>query len=417
METRSRLTDLTKAPAIYHRAKDPSTSKWLNPKRIEEGRGLRTSDLKPPFSIRPVIDGKQVWHPLTAQSFTEAKAEAIAFYTKLAAHERGAAIQEIDDANRTSLHAAVEDYLSHKEHEAGRRPGSIKAYRTALNEFAEKAGVRYIDEVTERVLGRYLRFMREPVPEKRTGYAPKTIAVRMTIIFSLLKKHDIKARVELPSVPKKLVQIFSATEIKKLFDAMDNEEKFRYGFFLATACREQEVMYATWDDIDWDKKEYRVTAKPEVGFEPKSHEERSVPLDDDMLRELREHSKNPAHPRWIFINGDNNPESHFLDKFKRIALKAGVNCGYCVTSRSEGHYEKKNVEVTCKTRPVCEKMYLHRFRKTKATLWHEAGVPVRTIQHWLGHSSLEITQLYLGVTDSSKLRDQINAARRKAYGD
>lgn len=367
--------------------------------------------------MRPVINGRQSWHRLVAQTFAEAKAEAHKFHIKLQAHEEGAAIPEIDDANRTTLRSAVEDYLSHKEHEAGRRPGSIKAYRTALNEFADKAGVRYIDEVTESVLRRYLRFMREPVKDQRNGYAPKTISVRMTIIFSLLKKHDIKARVDLPSVPKKLVQKFSPAEIKKLFAAMDDEEKFRYGFFLDTACREQEVMYASWDDIDWDKKEYMVTAKPDVGFEPKSHEERRVPLSDDMIRQLKEHAKNPAHPRWIFINGDNNPESHFLDKFKRIALKAGVNCGNCVTSRSEGRYEKKNVEVSCKTRPVCEKMYLHRFRKTRATVWHECGIPVRTIQAWLGHSSLEITQLYLGVTDSSELRDQINRAQRKAYGD
>jgi integrase/recombinase XerD len=417
METRSRLTDLTKAPAIYHRAKDRNTSKWLNPKRIEEGRGLRTSDLKPPFSIRPVIDGKQVWWPLAAQSFTEAKAEAIAFYTKLAAHERGAAIQEVDDANRITIQAAVADYLDHKQNEVGRRPGTISVYRSALLEFADNTKVRYIDEVTEPILRRYLRFMKDPVDGKRRGYSSKTISTRMTVIFSLLKKHKIDARVDLPSVPKKLVQKFSQAEIKKLFAAMTEKEKFRYGFFLDTGCREQEVMFATWGDIDWDKKEYMVTAKPEAGFEVKSHEERRVPLSDDMIRQLRKHSENPAHPRWVFINGDSNPESHFLDKFKRIALKAGVNCGHCVTTRSQGHYEKKNVEVTCKTHPVCEKMYLHRFRKTRATVWSECGINVRTIQQWLGHSSLEITQLYLGVTDSSELREQINRAQRKAYGD
>jgi integrase/recombinase XerD len=404
-------------PTVYIRPKD-SQGKWLNPKKIEEGRGKQTSDLKPPFYIRPMVDGRQKLILLEdAQTFAEARSAATAFYTKLKAHNAGAVIAEIDDASRTTIRAAIADYLENKEHELGRRPGSIKAYRTALNEFAEKAGVRFIEEVTEAVLRRYLRFMREPVPEQRKGYAPKTISVRMTIIFSLLKKHDVKARVDLPFVPTNTAQPFSPTEIKKLFKVMNEEENFRYSFFLDTGCREQEVQYATWDDIDWDKKEYHVTAKPEVGFEPKSHEDRRVPLSDMMIEKLKTHYEKPAHPRWIFINGDNIPESHFLDKFKRIALKAGVNCGHCVTSRSEGHYEKKNVEVTCKTRPVCEKMYLHRFRKTCATRWHEAGVPVRTIQKWLGHSSLEITQIYLGETDSSQLRDEINAAQRKAYGD
>jgi integrase len=78
---------------------------------------------------------------------------------------------------------------------------------------------------------------------------------------------------------------------------------------------------------------------------------------------------------------------------------------------TEVRYEKrKKVEVSCKDRPVCEHFYLHRFRKTCATRWHEAGIPIRTIQNWLGHKSLETTMIYLGVTDSEKLRSNINAA-------
>jgi integrase/recombinase XerD len=403
------------APTIYFRPRDAQGNQ-LNPKKIIEGRGQRTSDLKPPFAIRPVIDGRQVWRKLTAETFTDAKAEAISFYTKLAAHDQGATITEVDDANRTTILAAVADYLDHKENEVGRRPGTINVYRSALNEFADNAKVRYIDEVSEPILRRYLRFMKDPVEGKRRGYSSKTISTRMTVIFSLLKKHKIDARVDLPSVPKKLVQKFSQAEIKKLFGGMDEEERFRYGFFLDTGCREQEVMFATWSDIDWDKKEYMVTAKPEVGFEVKSHEERRIPLSDDMIKQLKKHSENPVHPRWIFINGDNNPESHFLDKLKRIALKAGVNCGHCVASRNQGK-DKNPIQVTCKTHPICEKVYLHRLRKTRATIWHECGIPVRTIQAWLGHSSLEITQLYIGVTDSAELRDKINQAQRKAYGD
>jgi site-specific recombinase XerD len=43
----------------------------------------------------------------------------------------------------------------------------------------------------------------------------------------------------------------------------------------------------------------------------------------------------------------------------------------------------------------------------------EHGVPIRTLQFYLGHKNLETTMLYLGVTDSSKLRGNINAA----FGD
>jgi site-specific recombinase XerD len=45
-----------------------------------------------------------------------------------------------------------------------------------------------------------------------------------------------------------------------------------------------------------------------------------------------------------------------------------------------------------------------------ATRWIEAGISVRSVQHFLGHKSLETTQLYLGVTDTADLREKINAA-------
>jgi len=91
-----------------------------------------------------------------------------------------------------------------------------------------------------------------------------------------------------------------------------------------------------------------------------------------------------------------------------------LNCGQCKTSVTLGKYDRKRqTEVTCKTQPVCEHIYLHRFRKTCATRWQEHGIPLRTIQVWLGHKHLETTQGYLGVTDISKLRGQIDAA----FGD
>ena len=73
----------------------------------------------------------------------------------------------------------------------------------------------------------------------------------------------------------------------------------------------------------------------------------------------------------------------------------------------------KEREVTCKTHAICEKFYLHRLRKTCATRWCNNGVSVRTIQAWLGHKSLETTQLYLGVQNSDKLQPNVD----RAFGD
>jgi len=81
------------------------------------------------------------------------------------------------------------------------------------------------------------------------------------------------------------------------------------------------------------------------------------------------------------------------------------------TMISEGRHQKKQVEASCLTRPVCKEHYLHRLRKTTATFWHEKNIPLRTIQVWLGHKSLTTTQKYLGVKDSAELQNQINEAK------
>lgn len=250
---------------------------------------------------------------------------------------------------------------------------------------------------TSDTLDRVLRGM------ESEGYSKKTIHTRMGIVFSLLKRFRSETGVEyaseLVSVAKPVSsrpKAYTNEDIDKLWAHMDAAEDFRYLFFLTTGCREQEVMYATWDDIDCDNQTYRVTGdgKEDVNFVPKSHEERLAPLSKELC-ELLEKRKKASTDRWIFPNADGNPEGHFLRKFKAIAKTAELNCGRCKTTMNTGRYQKTATDVTCKTHPVCEKHYLHRLRKTAATRWLRAGFDLETIRVWLGHKSLAVTQLYL----------------------
>jgi integrase len=171
------------------------------------------------------------------------------------------------------------------------------------------------------------------------------------------------------------------------------------------------VTFASWADINFDNKTYTIRSKADVGFTVKNHESRTIPIPDNLVSLLKTRRKKNPSARWIFVNEAGVPDNHFLRKLKRIALRAGVNCGQCRTKITKGRYSnKKEVEVTCATDPVCEHIYLHRFRKTCATRWAEAGIPVRTIQHYLGHKDLNTTAIYLGVSDSDKMRDKINQA-------
>ena len=192
---------------------------------------------------------------------------------------------------------------------------------------------------------------------------------------------------------------------------MTPEEIIRYKFFLGTACRDKEVTYASWQDIDFARGIYHIRRKPDVGFTPKKHESRDVKMPTDLVEALRERKKSAPHTRWIFVNQEGAPDNHFLRKFKRIALRAGANCGNCKAPWTAGRYHTtRKIETTCKVHPVCQHHYLHRLRKTCASSWEAKGVPVRTIQFMLGHKSLETTQKYLGITNLDSLTAKIDAA-------
>jgi integrase len=379
---------------VYCRLKIEGTG-WRY-RRLTVGR--RPEEAKNgPYFIR-VRDGagKYQWvkHDTEQAAAKAAKAASVARQ----AQELGLTVDDLTNeanTNRISVRTAVENYL--QDHRFG-RPRSIAAYENAFDQLLENLprGVRFIDQLaTPRALSSYVEFLREQ------DYSNKTIKIRMGFVFSLLKANGVEKPsklIKLPKVQRTRTKAYNPDELSKLFAAMTPEEYLRYLFFVRTGCREQEVQYATWKDLDLKSLRFTVSGegKSDVGFLPKNHEERQVPLTTELGALLADHKKNAVSDRWVFTNEDEKPEGHFLRKFKAIAKRAGLNCGQCKVAIREGRYDNRHeVEVTCETRAVCEEHYLHRLRKTAATNWLRSGFDLMKIKNWLGHKSLEVTQIYL----------------------
>jgi integrase len=394
--------------AIYQRPKValPNGRTAYRYKAIQTGRGIRTGDLTGPFYILRFKN----WVKLDAEKFAAAEQEAALKFAALDAADKGLTVEEaenIDFRSRVTVKTAIAQYLDLKKSKARK---TVTAYRTALNQFADvlaDLNVRFLDGITVDVLRHYKTEL-----EKR-DYSTKTIDTRVNYACQLLKKFGVKARIpsdEMPEVEVETPEEFSDETVKVLLSASTDEERVAFRFFLGSGCREQEVTFAAWSDLDLHKGTYVVRKKSDVGFFPKTHESRTVKLPSSLIAELKARQKSTDGVRWVFPSKHGKPEGHFLRKLKKVALSAGLNCGHCrVTLKLNG----KAKEVTCKTHPVCEKFYLHRLRKTCATRWSNNGVSVRTIQAWLGHKSLETTQLYLGVQNSDKMQPNVD----RAFGD
>jgi integrase len=118
----------------------------------------------------------------------------------------------------------------------------------------------------------------------------------MGFVFSLLKANGVDRSsrlVKLPEVQRTKAKAYNADELAKLFAANAREGYLRYLFFLRAGCREQEIQFATWRDIDLKNLRYTVTGegKADVAFVPKNHEERSVRLTTELGSLLAEHKK------------------------------------------------------------------------------------------------------------------------------
>ena len=198
--------------------KRPNTQVWRY-RAIEEARGVKTSSLKPPFFIRPTLaDKTQPWVRLDAQTFEQAKLERDK-------RENGAELAAENADGRTTIAAAIEDYLDSKKR---KNDSTVKNYTHILNECLEQLApsIKFIDQVDRKVLNGHITYL-----EREKAAEPKTIQNKMGVIFQMLKAAGVPASpkiIELPTVEEEIAEPYTKADLKKLFGVMADEEMVRY---------------------------------------------------------------------------------------------------------------------------------------------------------------------------------------------
>jgi integrase/recombinase XerD len=141
-------------------------------------------------------------------------------------------------------------------------------------------------------------------------------------------------------------------------------------------------MHCSWDDITLPRGTVTVRYKPEYGFSPKNYKEREIPIPAKLVKELKAlEATSDKTCGLVYPTAGGRPKLNFLDCLKAVAERAKLNK---------------------------EDFWLHKFRATLATwsLW--AGVGLRTVQPWLGHSDMESTMRHLKPSRSQQMREKVN---------
>lgn len=265
--------------------------------------------------------------------------------------------------NNQPLQALVDKYLS--QIETLKKPNTHRKYEAVLNRFARHFEGRTLDQVSIEDLNDYIIHLK-----KDCGMTANTVLHNVIIIAQFFKRHGrggITRELQLPERMTTLPREYREQELQSFFAACTDSERALFLTFLLTGFREQEVMYLSWSDIKSDLRTVRVTAKAELGFYPKRWEEREVPIPAHLADLLQKRPRREQSP-FAFPSPTGNREQHMLDRCKLIAKRAGLDP---------------------------KKFDLKTFRSTYATRMLRAGFDVRTVQHWMGHKSLETTMRYL----------------------
>ena len=276
------------------------------------------------------------------------------------------------------LSAAVTDYLD--ETKLTKKPKTLAAYSTALQYFTESCPKMHLEDIERKDLLKFSAFLRE---EKEQS--PRSCWNKFSNVMSFLKTqgiHGLLQKHDWPRFVEEEPEIYEQSELDTLFGACNAEERLWFEFFLMTGMREQEVMYTYWRDVNFAARTVRVTHKSDRGWTPKAYKEREIPIPTKLVQSLKGwKAKADKTCNLVFPTNGCKPKLDFLDCLKSAAERAGLDS---------------------------ENFWLHKFRATFATwsLW--AGVDLRTVQQWLGHSDMESTMRYLKPSRSQQVREKVN---------
>ena len=277
-----------------------------------------------------------------------------------------------------SVAAGVADFLD--ETKLTKKPKTLAAYSTALAYFVESCHKLNLEEIERKDLLKFCAFLRDEKDQ-----APRSVYNKFENVMTFLKAQGIRGLVgknDWPRFTEEEPEIYEKEELDKLFAKCDAEERLWYEFFLMTGMREQEVMYTYWSDVKLTSSTVRVSHKPDRGWTPKAYKEREIPIPTKLVNSLKAWKKKSDKAcKLVFPTAGCRPKLDFLDDLKAAAEREKL--------------DKEN-------------FWLHKFRATFATwsLW--AGVDLRTVQRWLGHSDMESTMRYLKPSRSQQVRDKVN---------
>jgi integrase len=252
------------------------------------------------------------------------------------------------------------------------------------------------------------------IEKRQQGLAAQTVVSIRNVIRAALNQalrwgevaRNVATLVDAPRIERPAVRVLSAEEANRLLESAKGERfEAVYSVGLALGLRRGELLGLTWRDVDFDGAQLRVVRSLQrIGGRlqltetktPKSR--RTVPLPQYAIRALRSHRVR-----------------QFEERLATGSDWQGSGLDLVFSNRTGGPVEPVNLHRAYKrllTKAGLPSIRFHNLRHSAASLMLAQGVPLKTIQEILGHSSIAVTSGFYAHLGEQLKREAADAMDR-----
>lgn len=291
----------------------------------------------------------------------------------------------------------LDGFLNYMKNVKNRSLNTLNAYESDLNDFFSLFSdlncmneislfdieTVYIDHLLEKGNG-------------ATSRARKLSSLRSFYRWAFLNgliDSNIFESIEMPKIPHKEPKVMDMNEVKAVMESVKNDEGREsesesgrnfaiLSLMFSTGVRRSEVTEIKLNDLNLDNNSILIHGK--------GNKERIVYFNDSVKNTLIQYLESQRKLLNSAFNSDYLFVSKKSEKLSAVSINRIVN----------KYLESAGIK---------EKGYTaHSTRKAFATCIYEATKDIVAVQRLLGHSSIATTQVYLGVSESSKRQAAMN---------
>lgn len=261
-------------------------------------------------------------------------------------------------------------------------PTTINYNPVRVREFfnwLEKQGIKAITEITKPIILKYFDYLKERKNQTKGGKLSKNSLRthqqslrRFTRYLRETSQDSFEVDVQLPGSTRNIKAIFTTEQIKALQNACDGDvlgmrDRAMISVYYGLGLRRNEGLNLDINDLLFNKNLVYVR-------KGKNYKERYVPMAEGVKEELQNYvdyarpmlMQSPVQALFLNVKGSRLGSNAMAERFQMLKVKAEIN----------------------------KEAGLHTLRHSIATHLLQSGMELDKIKRFLGHSSLESTQIY-----------------------